>query len=88
MDIIKLSAVEIRKKILNKEIKCTMVVQAFINQIKKNEKYNAVLEVFDDALERAKELDAKIEKGYIGLLAGVPIIIKDNIFYKGKVLQL
>ncbi len=85
MDIIKLSAVEIRKKILNKELKCTMVVQAFINQIKKNEKYNAVLEVFDDALERAKELDAKIEKGYIGLLAGVPIIIKDNIFYKGKV---
>ena len=85
MEIVKLSAIEIREKILSKEINCTEVVQAFLEQIKKNEKYNAVLEIFDDAMEKARELDEKIAKGFSGKLAGVPIIIKDNIFYDGKI---
>lgn len=85
MDIIKLSAIEIRNKILNKELTCYSVVKSFIGQIKKNKKYNAVLEVFQDSLDRAKEIDKQIEMGFKGRLAGVPIIIKDNIFYKGKI---
>lgn len=85
MEIVKLSAIEIREKILSKELNCTEVVQAFLEQIKKNEKYNAVLEIFDDAMEKARELDEKIAKGFSGKLAGVPIIIKDNIFYDGKI---
>ena len=85
MDILKLSAKEIREKILSKELTCEQVVSSFIEQIKKNEKYNAVLEVFDDSIEKAKEMDKKIANGFTGKLAGVPVIIKDNILYKGKI---
>lgn len=83
-EIIDLSAIEIRDKILTKELSAEQVCKAFIEQIKKCEKYNAVLEVFDDALEKAKEMDKKISSGFRGKLVGVPIIIKDNILYKGK----
>lgn len=83
-EIIDLSAIEIRDKILTKELSTEQVCKAFIEQIKKCEKYNAVLEVFDDALEKAKEMDKKISSGFRGKLVGVPIIIKDNILYKGK----
>lgn len=85
MDIVKLSAVEIKEKIKAKEFTCEQVVNAFIEQIKKNEKYNAVLEIFEDSLDYAKEMDKKISSGFSGKLAGVPIIIKDNILYKGKI---
>ena len=85
MEIIKLSAKKIREKILAKEITSEQAVKAFIEQIKKNEKYNAVLEIFEDSIELAKEMDAKIANGFNGKLAGVPIIIKDNILYKGKI---
>lgn len=48
-----------------------------------NPKINAFLEIFEEeALNKAKEIDAKpLDKR--GLLAGVPIAIKDNILYKG-----
>ena len=85
MDIIKLSAKDIRSKILAKEITCEEVVRLFIDQIKKCEKYNAVLEIFEDAIDLAKAMDKKIANGFSGKLAGVPIIIKDNILYKGKI---
>ena len=85
MEIIILSAKQIREKLLAKEITSEQAVKAFIEQIKKNEKYNAVLEIFEDSIELAKEMDAKIANGFNGKLAGVPIIIKDNILYKGKI---
>jgi len=46
-----------------------------------NPKINAFLEVFEEeALARAAEIDKKPNKG---LLAGVPIALKDNILFKG-----
>ena len=85
MEIVKLSAIEIKEKIKSKEVTCEEVTKVFIEQIKKNEKYNAVLEIFSDAIENAKALDIKIKNGFNGKLAGIPIIIKDNILYSGKV---
>lgn len=85
MEIVKLSAIEIRDKIINRELSCEEVVSSFIAQIKKHAKYNAVLEVFSDALQQAKLMDKKIQDGFKGKLAGVPVIIKDNILYKGKI---
>ncbi len=85
MDIIKLSAIQIREYIKNKQLTCEQVVGAFIEQIKNNEKYNAVLEIFEDSIENARKMDGKIAEGFEGKLAGVPVIIKDNILYKGKV---
>ncbi len=56
----------------------------YISKCKEMEKYNAVLEIFDDAIDNAKAMDEKIKGGFDGALAGVPVIIKDNILYKGK----
>ncbi len=56
----------------------------YISKCKEMEKYNAVLEIFDDAIDTAKAMDEKIKGGFDGALAGVPVIIKDNILYKGK----
>lgn len=84
MEIIKLSAIEIREKIKNKELTCEEVTKAFLDRIESTKEYNAVLEVFEDSLEKAREMDKKIASGFTGKLAGVPIIIKDNILYKGK----
>ena len=85
MDIVKLSAVEIAEKIKNKEISCEEIVKAFIDVINNKKEYNAVLEVFEDSIEKAKEIDEKIKNGFSGKLAGVPVIIKDNILYDGKI---
>ena len=85
MEITKLSAVEIRKKILSGELSCKQTVESFLKQIENNAAYNAVLEVFDDALAKAEEMDKKIAAGFKGKLAGVPVIIKDNILYEGKI---
>ena len=85
MDITKLSALEIKKHIKSGEVTCEEVTRVFISKILENKKYNAVLEVFDDAVENAKAMDIKIKDGFNGKLAGVPIIIKDNILYSGKI---
>jgi len=85
MEIVKLSAIEIREKIKARELSCEEVAKAFINQIEKTKEYNAVLEIFEDAIDNAIEMDKKIAQGFSGKLAGVPVIIKDNILYKGKI---
>ncbi len=85
MEIVKLSAIEIREKIKAKELSCEEVTKAFLDRIEKTKEYNAVLEVFEDAINNAVEMDKKIAEGFSGKLAGVPVIIKDNILYKGKI---
>ena len=75
---------KIKEKIKNKLLTCEEVVKAYIEQINKFSSHNAVLEVFSDAIEKAQEMDKKIAEGFDGKLAGVPILIKDNILYQGK----
>lgn len=75
--------VEIREKIKNKEFSSEEVTRAYIDEIKKSQ-VNAVIEIFDDAISQAQKMDKKIENGFCGKLAGVPILVKDNILIKGK----
>lgn len=52
----------------------------------KNAELNAYLEVFDDALAAAEEVDKEISQGKeLGMLSGVPLAIKDNILIEGKI---
>ncbi len=59
---------------------CYAVVEHYLQQIEQQKDLNAFLEVFaDEALERAKKLDKKSEKGKLhGLVVG----LKDNLCYK------
>lgn len=85
MDITKLSAFEMRKKIHKKEISSRELVEAHFNKIDEVEKdINAFITLNKEkALEAADRVDEKIKNGEeIGLLAGIPIGIKDNIMTK------
>ena len=69
----------------NKEFTATEKIKFYENKIK-NDKHNAVLEFFQSAYKLAKQIDGKIANGEeLGCLAGVPIIIKDNILYDGHI---
>ena len=50
----------------------------------KNKELNIFLEVFDDALEQAKNADAMMKAGKGTKLTGIPIAIKDNMLIMGK----
>ena len=80
---IELGIKEIRDKIKQKQFSSFEATSEYIEEIKKSD-INAVIEVFEDALDNAKLMDEKIKNGFNGLLAGVPILIKDNILVKGK----
>jgi len=86
MDLTSLSALELGRKIKNKEITVEEAVRAQLEQIKaKDKEYNCYITVMEeDALARGKEVQQLIDKGKIDSpLAGVPMVIKDNICTKG-----
>lgn len=55
------------------------VTASYLERIKKS-KINAYTTICDGAIERGREID---KQGHSGLLAGIPIAIKDNISTKG-----
>ena len=60
------------------------LVTYYTDRIAKYNHLNAFLEVFkDEALDRAKVIQEKINNGTAGKLAGMIIGLKDNISYKG-----
>src|SRR6201995_2271070 len=60
------------------------LVQGYLDNIAANKHLNAFNEVFgQEALNNAREVDARIKQGTAGKLAGMVIGIKDNICYKG-----
>jgi len=62
------------------------LTEAYLDEIKsKNKDINAYLEVYDDAIEQARQADAKIKSGKGTLLTGIPFAVKDNILIKGKI---
>lgn len=80
LELYKLSAYEIGKLVNNKQISPTAVLKYFEDRINKyNNKINAfVYTKFDEAYERAKELEIKLNNNeYIGPFAGVPFGLKD-----------
>ena len=80
------SLIEIRDLIRVQKVTSEQAVQYYIDNIKKCAGKNAVLEVFADAINHAKAADKTIKSGKnIGILAGVPILIKDNILYEGHI---
>jgi len=82
-----LSALDLRERFINGTNSAQEITTHFLNRVKLHDpKVCAFLEVFaEDAMQKAKVLDEKrSEKKPLGVFAGVPVAIKDNLHMKGK----
>ena len=86
MDLMHLTAVELGKKIQNKEVTVRECVEAAIAQIEAvDNTINSFVTVDrEGALKKADDIQARIDAGELtGPLAGVPVAIKDNMCTEG-----
>jgi aspartyl-tRNA(Asn)/glutamyl-tRNA(Gln) amidotransferase subunit A len=85
LDILNQPATDIAALVKQKKISAKEVTSAFLKQTEKlNPSINAFITINDKALQEAEKVDARIAKGEdVGLLAGVPIAIKDMLCTKG-----
>lgn len=86
MSLMSLTAVELGRKIKEKEVTVEEAMTAALDAIEKREAqvHSFVTVDREGALKRAKEVQAKIDAGELtGPLAGVPVAIKDNMCTKG-----
>lgn len=82
----KASATELRKQLIEKQISAKDIATYYLRRCKAMDKdLGSFIEVLEDRiLQKARLVDQKIEKGEpVGLLAGVPVAIKDNIHVQG-----
>jgi aspartyl-tRNA(Asn)/glutamyl-tRNA(Gln) amidotransferase subunit A len=81
-----LTAHEAHELLIKKEVSSVELTQAVLDRIAEvNDRVKAFVTITgEQALLKAREVDAKIKAGEaIGPLAGVPIVIKDNMCTKG-----
>lgn len=86
MSLMSLTAVELGRKIKEKEVTVEEAVTAALDAIEKREAevHSFVTVDREGALKRAKDVQARIDAGEpTGPLAGVPVAIKDNMCTKG-----
>lgn len=86
-EIIKKTASEQRKALLNKEISAVELTNESYNQIEKTDgtlgAFNSLCK--EQALKTAQEVDKKLAAGEtLPALAGIPLALKDNMNYKGS----
>ncbi len=87
MDVTSLTAVELGKKIRERELSVTDAVNAYFEQIERVEGdvHSFVTLDREGALKRAEEVQKQIDEGTLtGPLAGVPVAVKDNLCTKGR----
>ena len=86
MDLMQLTAVELGKKIKNKEVTVKECVEAALAQVDavEGQIHSFVTIDRERALKKAEEVQSKIDAGELtGPLAGVPVAIKDNMCTEG-----
>ena len=86
MDILKCTAVELGRKITDKELTAVEATQAVLDRIDsvENTVHAYVTVDREGALKKAAEIQKKIDDGELtGPLAGVPVAIKDNMCTEG-----
>ncbi len=85
MELLDMTAVSLAAAIRKKEVTAVEATEAVLSQIEKSEdKYHCYVTVDrEGALAKAREIQKKIEAGFEGPLAGVPVAIKDNLCTEG-----
>jgi len=86
MNITDLTVHELLEKLDKKEIKVADITKAYVDRINEKEKdvESFVTTTTDEALKMAEEIEGKINDGEnLGVFAGIPIGIKDNMCTKG-----
>ncbi|QWG06567.1 Asp-tRNA(Asn)/Glu-tRNA(Gln) amidotransferase subunit GatA [Flammeovirga kamogawensis] len=79
---------EIKTAITEGSTSCEALVKGYLARIEEKKHLNVWNEVYtEEALQKAKEVDAKIAKGNAGRLAGMVVGLKDVIAYKDHGLQ-
>jgi aspartyl-tRNA(Asn)/glutamyl-tRNA(Gln) amidotransferase subunit A len=81
-----MSAIEIGKLIKSKEVSCKEVTKYYLGEINNNNTdVNAVITITEnEAIKSAEAVQKKIDNGEeLSPLAGVPVIVKDNICTQG-----
>ena len=76
MNITELTVHELQERIKNKELTITEINQAYVNQLKEKEPevQAFITDLTEEAMEEAKNIQAKIDNGEkLGDLAGIPI---------------
>lgn len=77
--------IKLHENLVNKEISCTQLVKEKLDALAKNQYQSVNFLLSDLALEKAKQVDAKIAKGEkIGLLEGIPFGVKDVFLLQGQ----
>src|SRR5690625_4414613 len=79
---------ELSKLIKNKSLSPVELTEAILNHTEATEgKINAYMEVYkDEALTNARKAEEEINNGnYKGMYHGIPMALKDNIYFKDKV---
>ncbi|MBT3261752.1 Asp-tRNA(Asn)/Glu-tRNA(Gln) amidotransferase subunit GatA [bacterium] len=82
-----LTTIELNKLLKNRTITCQQLLHSYLENINKNEpKIDAFLEIYkENALTKAAQTDKLYDKGDpLPFLAGMPIVIKNNICLKNK----
>ncbi|MDO8569481.1 MAG: Asp-tRNA(Asn)/Glu-tRNA(Gln) amidotransferase subunit GatA [bacterium] len=85
IDLSKLSIKSAREALQKKEFSARELTATSLDAIKaKDGDLHVFLEVFDDVLEQADEVDRKIANREGAPLLGIPVAIKDNMLMDGK----
>lgn len=83
IDLEKLNIDKISSSLQKGEYSSYELVKKYLDNIVKDDT-NSFISVNDKALEEAKAADQKIKAGQAGVLAGIPIAVKDIILVKGQ----
>ena len=87
MELYELTVHELLEKLDNNEISVEDITKSYVDRINDKEKdvQAFVTTLCDEAIDKAKQIEEKINSGEIKTeFAGIPIGIKDNICTKGK----
>jgi aspartyl-tRNA(Asn)/glutamyl-tRNA(Gln) amidotransferase subunit A len=83
MNLKKLGVLEFLNSLKEKKFSVVESTQEFINLVKKDQRNAFITKTTDEALQKAKEIDVKIEKEGVKKLSGVCVGVKDVFCTKG-----